>query len=206
MVNDFARDHVAEIFPLAVSLESDPDDLIAEKDGSTAVAGIDCGIQLHSQQIPKRMCIQPVFDPGNDPLGHGKTVAADRIADRQHFGLKLGCFPDFKRRNVIVKFRLLDPQGGEVAVMIDEFDFCRVNRVGIVLTNHNHRTVGDIVGIGQYPSIFDHHPGTAALVHNLLPRGKIIGRGFMHFQFDDAVERIVFRRKNSRCHQQHTSN
>ena len=101
MADDLRGNHIPKSLPASVGLEGNADNASVTDDRTAAVPGIDRRVQLGGKQVTLGVNVGTRLDSGNDTLGDGKHVPANRKANYRDRSLGRRGLPQLHRDNVI---------------------------------------------------------------------------------------------------------
>ena len=101
VTDDLRGNHIPKTLPAPVGLEGYADDTAAADDRAAAVPGIDRRVQLGGKQVTLGVNVGTRLDSGNDTLGDGKHVPANRKANYRDRSLWRRGLTQLHRDNVI---------------------------------------------------------------------------------------------------------
>jgi hypothetical protein len=180
-------DHVADVIRPLDALHGDPDDGAFRHDGTSAVAGIDRGVDLHGQQIAIGLSIRVDLDSRDDTGCDRQRVAADRKTIDDDVLLERRHLAEGRRGRAVEKPSICDFEQGEVGVVTDERHPCGKARAAIGPLDLDADRALDDVRVREDAVVGDDHARAARKSNALrLPRREQVWRIAHDVELDDA--------------------
>ena len=118
--DDRRRHHLADVVDAGELLERDADDLALAEHRTTAVAGVDRGVDGDREQVALAVAVALDLDARDDALGDRDFLAADRVADHGDLVAQPRHVADLGGLDIVKEIRWFDDfEQGEVAVVAD---------------------------------------------------------------------------------------